>query len=70
MSEDNNKRAERAKQTLEFYKHTALGESGGIEGDETLVDLLTDIHHLCGEKTVDEAISTAKGHYDAELKED
>lgn len=41
----NAQRANRAEETLEFYKHSLLGESGPVSLDD-LQDLMTDYLHL------------------------
>lgn len=61
---DNNERADRARQTLWYYADYSDGELC----DSTVVDLLTDLMHLCREDgaNFNELLQMARVHYEAE----
>ncbi len=66
----NEDRTNRVTDTLGFYKHTALGESGPITEDE-VTDILTDLRHYCQRESIDfeEAITMSAIHFEAEILE-
>lgn len=60
----NRDRAERALQVMEFYD-----ELPGVDPDALLVDLLTDLRHLCAEESdsqFDHAVHVSEIHFNAE----
>ncbi len=75
MTEPNNAdRAERARQTLDFFKELV----GGDDYQTTMGDLLADLKHLAKQETesggepldFDEAVRSAGFHFEAELQEE
>ena len=74
----NDERAERARQTLLFFKSQQMGEAGPV-GEEEVIDLLVDLRHLVdrwatmgdsfGNTDVapfEQMLQSSENHYEAE----
>lgn len=67
-------RARRAFFTLDFYKKRQLIEAGKTDIGDTLIDLLTDLRHLCSandrfQTTFDDAVEASATHFTVEQME-
>jgi len=62
-------RADWARLAIDEFRHNTMPD---FEMKEVLVDLLTDIAHLCDREQIDliECIRRASGHYEKETGED
>lgn len=68
----NKERAERALHALREYKLYCDEETGELDREETIGDLLIDLMHLCDRSNIsfDEIVSRAHEHHRHEVKEE
>lgn len=65
MTKRNHERAGRASDAIQYYKSDLLCEGGKADDDADVIDFLTDLMHLLGER-FDKRLEMARIHYEAE----
>jgi len=64
----NEQRADRADHALVYYRDRVLHEDDGPISQENIIDLLTDLRHLCNQQGIDfeESSKLSEIHFESE----